>query len=134
SLLRGAIGAAARLPDSRRNALRRRDAIPCALGFPARAARRRRARTPLGETTADSKLGRPGKRQSVTPRLDRLDRRYQEHHAHRREFVFGADERAGLMRELVGGPGQAEPDLGCRHGWRTVRLWNGEWIACVEEE
>ena len=68
----------------------------------------------------------------MTPRLDRLDRRYQEHHAHRREFVFGADERAGLMRELVGGPGLAVLDLGCRTGALTQHYAKGNWIVGVD--
>ena len=46
ALLRRARGAAARLPDARRDAVRRRDALPRAVGLPARAARERGARRP----------------------------------------------------------------------------------------
>jgi SAM-dependent methyltransferase len=66
------------------------------------------------------------------PRLDRLDRRYHEHHAQRQEFVFGADERAGMMRELVGGPGLAVLDLGCRTGALTQHYAQGNWVVGVD--
>ena len=52
-------------------------------------------------------------------RLERLHRRYRAHHGHRKEFVFGADDRAELIAGLVGGPGLRVLDLGCRTGALT---------------
>jgi SAM-dependent methyltransferase len=52
-------------------------------------------------------------------RLERLNKRYFEHHGRRQEFVFGADDRAGLIAQLVGGPGLRVLDLGCRTGALT---------------
>jgi SAM-dependent methyltransferase len=68
----------------------------------------------------------------MTSRLERLDERYRFHHADRKEFVFGADERAGLISELVGGKGKAVLDLGCRTGALTQHYADGNWVVGVD--
>jgi SAM-dependent methyltransferase len=68
----------------------------------------------------------------VTSRLKRLDERYHFHHARRQEFVFGADERAGLISALVGGKGNAILDLGCRTGALTQHYARGNWVVGVD--
>ncbi|HEY5057714.1 MAG TPA: class I SAM-dependent methyltransferase [Gaiellaceae bacterium] len=65
-------------------------------------------------------------------RLDRLDARYRAHHGHRGEFVFGADERAGLIAFLVGGPGLRVLDLGCRTGALTQHYTAGNEVVGVD--
>jgi SAM-dependent methyltransferase len=65
-------------------------------------------------------------------RLERLDRRYRAHHGHRKEFVFGADDRAGLIASLVGGPGQRVLDLGCRTGALTQYYAKGNSVVGVD--
>ena len=55
----------------------------------------------------------------MATRRERLDERYRAHHGERQEFVFGADDRAGLIARLVGGPGLDVLDLGCRTGALT---------------
>jgi SAM-dependent methyltransferase len=54
-------------------------------------------------------------------RLEHLDERYHAYHRQRERigFVFGGDERATLVRRLVGGPGLRVLDLGCRDGAMT---------------
>jgi len=64
-------------------------------------------------------LGRVGTVEEMASRLQRLDERYGSHHRDRQEFVFGADERAGLIADLVGGPGLEVLDIGCRTGALT---------------
>jgi SAM-dependent methyltransferase len=65
-------------------------------------------------------------------RRDRLNERYQEHHARRQEFVFGADERASLFARLVGGPGLRVLDLGCRTGALTQHYADGNTVTGVD--
>ncbi|MCW2974742.1 MAG: hypothetical protein JWM06_23, partial [Actinomycetia bacterium] len=48
-----------------------------------------------------------------------MEERYAAHQRGRTEFVFGADERAALLAERVGGPGLRVLDLGCRSGALT---------------
>ena len=64
-------------------------------------------------------------------RLERLDALYGTHQAKRDDFVFGADERAGLIARLVGGPGLRVLDLGCRAGALTEHFAAGnEVVGC----
>jgi SAM-dependent methyltransferase len=65
-------------------------------------------------------------------RLERLDERYRAHHGHRKEFVFGADDRAGLIGRLVGGPGLSVLDLGCRTGALTQHYAKGNTVVGVD--
>lgn len=65
-------------------------------------------------------------------RLERLDARYRAHHGHRKEFVFGADERAGLIASLVGGPALRVLDLGCRTGALTQHYAKGNEVVGVD--
>jgi SAM-dependent methyltransferase len=65
-------------------------------------------------------------------RRERLNERYREHHERRQEFVFGADERAGLLAELVGGPGLRVLDLGCRTGALTQHYAEGNTVVGVD--
>jgi SAM-dependent methyltransferase len=65
-------------------------------------------------------------------RLDRLDERYRSHHGNRQEFVFGADDRAGLIASLVGGPGLRVLDLGCRTGALTQHYAAGNTVVGVD--
>jgi SAM-dependent methyltransferase len=68
----------------------------------------------------------------VGNRLERLDERYRSHHRGRQEFVFGADERADLISNLVGGPGLDVLDLGCRTGALTQHYADGNAIVGVD--
>lgn len=65
-------------------------------------------------------------------RLERLDERYRAHHGERQEFVFGADDRAGLIAKLVGGPGLQVLDLGCRTGALTQHYAAGNNLVGVD--
>lgn len=65
-------------------------------------------------------------------RLERLDERYRRHHTDRQEFVFGADERAGLIAALVGGPDLRVLDLGCRTGALTQHYAEGNDVVGVD--
>jgi SAM-dependent methyltransferase len=65
-------------------------------------------------------------------RLERLDARYRSHHCDRQEFVFGADERAGLVADLVGGPGLKVLDLGCRTRALTQHYANENAVVGVD--
>jgi SAM-dependent methyltransferase len=65
-------------------------------------------------------------------RLDRLNERYGAHHGDRQEFVFGADERAGLIAALVGGPGLDVLDLGCRTGALSQHYSAGNALVGVD--
>jgi SAM-dependent methyltransferase len=65
-------------------------------------------------------------------RRERLNERYGEHHQRRQEFVFGADERAGLLAGLVGGPGLRVLDLGCRTGALTQYYAEGNTVVGVD--
>ena len=65
-------------------------------------------------------------------RLERLDKRYQSHHGHRAEFVFGAGERASIIASLVGGPGLRVLDLGCRTGALTQHYVKGNEVVGVD--
>ncbi len=65
-------------------------------------------------------------------RLERLNERYHDHHRRRQEFVFGADERAGLIAGLVGGPGLRVLDLGCRTGALTQHYAAGNELVGVD--
>jgi len=65
-------------------------------------------------------------------RLERLNERYSAHHGRRQEFVFGADERAGLIARLVGGPGLDVLDLGCRTGALTQHYATGNIVVGVD--
>jgi hypothetical protein len=79
----------------------------------------------------------------MASRLERLDERYGTHHRDRQEFVFGADERAGLIADLVGGPGLDVLDIACRTGPLTQNVkigfavgrylrWNSRLMARVQ--
>jgi SAM-dependent methyltransferase len=65
-------------------------------------------------------------------RLDRLNARYGEHQGARAEFVFGSDERAGILASLVGGPGLRVLDLGCRTGALTQHYAAGNDVVGVD--
>jgi SAM-dependent methyltransferase len=65
-------------------------------------------------------------------RLERLDERYRAHQGHRHDFTFGLDDRAGLIAELVGGPGLRVLDLGCRAGALTERYAAGNTVVGVD--
>jgi len=65
-------------------------------------------------------------------RLERLNDRYYEHHGRRQEFVFGADDRAGLIAQLVGGPDLRVLDLGCRTGALTQHYAEGNVLVGVD--
>lgn len=65
-------------------------------------------------------------------RLERLDEQYGAHHARRQEFVFGAGDRAGVIAELVGGPGLRVLDLGCRTGALTQHYARGNSVVGVD--
>ena len=65
-------------------------------------------------------------------RLARLEQRYAAHQGGRREFVFGADERARLFGRLVGGPGLDVLDLGCRGGALTASYADGNTVVGVD--
>ena len=65
-------------------------------------------------------------------RLERLSSRYGRHHGDRQEFVFGANERAGLIAALVGGPGLRVLDLGCRTGALTQHYAAGNEVVGVD--
>ena len=66
------------------------------------------------------------------PRLERLNERYRRHQGRREEFVFGADERAGVIADLVGGPGLRVLDLGCRTGALTEHYAGGNELTGVD--
>ena len=66
-------------------------------------------------------------------RLDRLNERYRAHQGRRAEFVFGSDERAGLIAGLVGGPGLRVLDLGCRTGALTQHYADGNDVVVAGE-
>jgi SAM-dependent methyltransferase len=65
-------------------------------------------------------------------RLERLSERYHDHHLRRQEFVFGADDRAGLIAALVGGPGLRVLDLGCRTGALTEHYAKGNVLVGLD--
>jgi 2-polyprenyl-3-methyl-5-hydroxy-6-metoxy-1,4-benzoquinol methylase len=66
--------------------------------------------------------------------VERLEKRYRNHHRERRspEFVYGGQERAGLFRDLVGGPGLRVLDLGCRYGALTRAYLEGNEILGLD--
>lgn len=66
--------------------------------------------------------------------MERLEKRYRNHHRERRspEFVYGGQERAELFRELVGGPGLRVLDLGCRYGALTRAYLEGNEILGLD--
>lgn len=67
------------------------------------------------------------------PRLEQLDRRYQEHNVTRSpDFVYGGDERAELVRGYVGGPGRRVLDLGCRYGALTRSYLEGNDVVGLD--
>jgi SAM-dependent methyltransferase len=67
------------------------------------------------------------------PRLEQLDRRYQEHNVTRSpSFVYGGDERAELVRGYVGGPGRRVLDLGCRFGALTRSYLEGNDVVGLD--
>jgi SAM-dependent methyltransferase len=68
----------------------------------------------------------------MATRLQRLDHRYGSHHRERQEFVFGADERAELIANLVGGPGLDVLDLGCRTGALTQHYASDNEVVGVD--
>jgi SAM-dependent methyltransferase len=65
-------------------------------------------------------------------RLERLNETYAEHHRRRQDFVFGADDRAGLIARLVGGPGLRVLDLGCRTGALTQHYADGNTLVGLD--
>ena len=65
-------------------------------------------------------------------RLERLNKTYAEHHQRRQDFVFGADDRAGLIARLVGGPGLHVLDLGCRTGALTQHYAEGNSLVGLD--
>lgn len=66
------------------------------------------------------------------PRLERLNQQYRRHQERREEFVFGAEERAGIFAGLVGGPGLRVLDLGCRTGALTQHYAAGNELTGVD--
>lgn len=66
--------------------------------------------------------------------MERLEKRYREHHRDRRspEFVYGGEERASLFRSLVGGPGVRVLDLGCRYGALTRAYLEGNDVVGLD--
>ena len=68
----------------------------------------------------------------MATRRERLDTRYQAHQGGRAEFVFGADDRAGLIARLVGGPDLDVLDLGCRTGALTQHYTAGNRVVGVD--
>ena len=67
-------------------------------------------------------------------RLERMSERYRKHHrtSRSREFVFGGEERAELIRSYVGGPGRRVLDLGCRYGALTRSYMAGNDVVGVD--
>jgi SAM-dependent methyltransferase len=65
-------------------------------------------------------------------RLERLNEIYGAHQGARTEFVFGADERAGVLAGLVGGPGLRVLDLGCRTGALTQHYAEGNDVVGID--
>lgn len=68
----------------------------------------------------------------MTSRLERLHRRYSAHNGRRRDFVFGNDDRAEVIAEMVGGPGVHVLDLGCRTGALTQHYAEGNYVTGVD--
>lgn len=68
----------------------------------------------------------------MASQIERLSARYRAHQGARDEFVFGADERAGLFKRLVGGPGLHVLDLGCRTGALTQHYVTGNDVVGVD--
>jgi SAM-dependent methyltransferase len=66
--------------------------------------------------------------------VERLEKRYREHHRERRspDFVYGGEERASLFRELVGGPDRRILDLGCRYGALTRAYLEGNEVVGLD--
>ncbi len=66
--------------------------------------------------------------------MERLEKRYREHHRERRspDFVYGGEERASLFRELVGGPDRRILDLGCRYGALTRAYLEGNEVVGLD--
>lgn len=66
--------------------------------------------------------------------LERMRRRYEEHHRERRddgEFVF-VPERVPLLVAAVGGPGRRVLDLGCRTGAVTRHFLTGNEVVGMD--
>jgi 2-polyprenyl-3-methyl-5-hydroxy-6-metoxy-1,4-benzoquinol methylase len=66
------------------------------------------------------------------PRLEALDARYREHQKQRDEFVFGSNERASIIAELVGGAELRVLDLGCRTGALTQHFAKGNRVTGLD--
>jgi 2-polyprenyl-3-methyl-5-hydroxy-6-metoxy-1,4-benzoquinol methylase len=68
--------------------------------------------------------------------LDQLSERYAEHNRLERGagFVFAGQERVGLFRRYVGGPGRRVLDLGCRDGALTRAYAEGNEIVGVDAD
>jgi SAM-dependent methyltransferase len=66
--------------------------------------------------------------------VERLEKRYREHHRERRspDFVYGGEERASLFHDLVGGPGARVLDLGCRYGALTRAYLGGNDVVGLD--
>jgi 2-polyprenyl-3-methyl-5-hydroxy-6-metoxy-1,4-benzoquinol methylase len=66
--------------------------------------------------------------------VERLEKRYREHHRARRspDLVYGGEERASVFRELVGGPGRRVLDLGCRYGALTRAYLEGNEVVGLD--
>jgi SAM-dependent methyltransferase len=67
-------------------------------------------------------------------RLERLEKRYREHHRAARapDFVFARPERTALFRRLVGGPGRRVLDVGCRSGALTRSYLEGNDVVGLD--
>ena len=66
-------------------------------------------------------------------RLEELSRQYRRHHRDRTgTFVYGGDERAGLFRRYVGGPGRRVLDIGCRYGALTRAYLPGNEVVGID--
>jgi SAM-dependent methyltransferase len=66
--------------------------------------------------------------------LERVSKRYEEHHRAERspDFVFAEPERRALFARYVGGPGKRVLDIGCRYGALTRSYLQGNEVVGVD--
>jgi SAM-dependent methyltransferase len=66
--------------------------------------------------------------------VERLEKRYREHHRDSRspDFIWARPERTALFRRHVGGPGRRVLDLGCRYGALTAFYADGNEVVGVD--